>query len=197
MQAKHLLLFSFVYPPVYVIMFKCFHHMVNIKSLTYLFLLFRREKVFFLFSSDSKNNWKYHEEKETSWFCLSFGAKSADFVSFPALEDCWQLVNDCFSFQIHSNWFITVGQNSPKLASFVPKQLKENMSKNPDGRSQRMVNMFLRPRRVSLGKSRWVQEQVQPVRRVQTQLRRFSFRLFPENTTWGHVTVAATRLASH
>lgn len=50
MQAKQLLLFSFVYPPVYVIMFKRFHHVVNIKGLTYLFLLFRRETVFFFCS---------------------------------------------------------------------------------------------------------------------------------------------------
>lgn len=118
------LLFSSVYPLVrnYVLRFDVFGFTLRTERRLIFFF-------FFLFCSDFKHNLNLQQREENLLICLSFGAKSTDFVSSPALEDCWQLPNDWFSFQIHLNWFITVGQNSSESASFVPKQLRENMSK--------------------------------------------------------------------
>lgn len=55
---------------------------------------------------------------------LSYGAKSADFVS--SCEDCWQLANKRFSFQIDLNWFYyRTRLNRPHLSQNALKRQKE------------------------------------------------------------------------
>lgn len=76
--------------------------------------LFRRKDVlgcFYSSSSDLKELLKIAtKRKEKVLIPLSYVAKSARFVSSAAFEDCSQL----------ANLFFLVGQNSFKLASFVP-----------------------------------------------------------------------------
>lgn len=73
-----------IFSPVYVIMFKSFHHVVNIKGLTYLFSLFRREDVFFFCSVETLGIIENcHDEKETSWFV--FHTEPSGLILFPLL----------------------------------------------------------------------------------------------------------------